>query len=53
MCSRALLTYPMCVPQSPLSVEISDEDVSLNLKTFVDKPVFHQNIMLKEYLEKN
>ena len=32
-CSRALLTYPVCVPQSPLCVEISDQNVIFKLKT--------------------
>ena len=33
VCSKALLKYPLSVPQSPLRVEISDEDLIFELET--------------------
>jgi hypothetical protein len=32
MCSRAILTYSLCVPQSPFCVEISDENVVFDIQ---------------------
>jgi hypothetical protein len=33
VCLSALLKYPLCVPQSPLRVEISDHDLIFEIKT--------------------